>query len=373
MNEILSNAREMRTEVEKLCSASKEKLPREVINLFSENKLLGLSAPKAVGGSELALADQAETIAQISYADPSAGWVLLASSLTAAFFGAFSPDDFAEDLFANGIPTTAGQFAPNGTAVKQPDGWLLNGNYEFGSGIAHAQWVGGGVITQPEDNSEPKYLFALFPATEAIEKGNWDVLGLRATQSYDYEISDLLVPEIATFDFFAPTRHRGGEIYDIGVIPLTAVGHAGWALGVGRRALDELRDLAVTKVRMGAASSLKDSERFKHELGTLESRFRSARAWLLETCDAVQAQVETEETPDPTLGNELRQATVFLTQETGDIVRQCYLLGGTTSLRSGPIEKCFRDIHAGTQHFFASPASTQDFATDLLTETEKES
>ena len=61
-----------------------------------------------------------------------------------------------------------------------------------------------------------------------------------------------------------------------------------------------------------------------------------------------------------------RQATVHVTQEAADIVRQAYLLAGTSALREGPLQRCFRDIHAGSQHFFASPASTLDFARDLM-------
>jgi alkylation response protein AidB-like acyl-CoA dehydrogenase len=64
--------------------------------------------------------------------------------------------------------------------------------------------------------------------------------------------------------------------------------------------------------------------------------------------------------------DEVRQATVFATQEAAEIVRGCYLLAGTSALRAGPLERCFRDIHAGSQHFFASPASTLDLARDLV-------
>jgi hypothetical protein len=69
---------------------------------------------------------------------------------------------------------------------------------------------------------------------------------------------------------------------------------------------------------------------------------------------------------DPVENNLVRQATVHITQEGADIVRQAYLLAGTTALRDGPIQRGFRDIHAGSQHFFASPASTLDYARDVL-------
>ena len=120
---------------------------------------------------------------------------------------------------------------------------------------------------------------------------------------------------------------------------------------------------------MGASSFLKDDERFLHSLGTLESRWESARRWM-RTCFAeLERSVVATGHIDVPLNNRVRQATVHLTQEGADIVRQVYLLAGTSALRDGPIQRCFRDIHAGSQHFFASPASTLDFARDLLAAT----
>jgi hypothetical protein len=120
---------------------------------------------------------------------------------------------------------------------------------------------------------------------------------------------------------------------------------------------------------MGARSFLKDSEAFLLKLGTLESRYRSACAWVRESFGALEhGIIETGEI-DTTLYNRVRQATVHVTQEGADIVREIYLAAGTTALREGPLQRCFRDLHAGSQHFFASPASTLDMANDLLAAT----
>jgi alkylation response protein AidB-like acyl-CoA dehydrogenase len=310
--------------------------------------------------------------AELAYADGSAGWCLMASASVTAFFGAWAADDFARECFADGVPLAAGQFAPNGTATRDGDGWRVTGNYQFGSGIVHAAWVGAGVLTQPENGENPDFLLTLFPREHATRKGNWDVLGLRATASEDYEVRDAFVPDGATFNFFAPTRYRGGPVYDLGVLGITAVGHSGFAIGVTRRALDELANVATgAKHRMGAPSPMRDSERFLHELGNIEGRFRAARAWVYETfSDAQRAAEEGSVTPHHV--NLVRQATVHVTQEGADIARQAYLLAGTTALRDGPLQRCFRDLHAGTQHFFASPAAAQDLARDVLNASEQD-
>jgi alkylation response protein AidB-like acyl-CoA dehydrogenase len=292
----------------------------------------------------------------------------MAGASAVGYFGAYAGDDFVAKMFADGIPLVAGQFAPNGAGTPDGDGYRITGNYQFGSGLHYAQWVGAGFLVQ--DSSDPdapaRYLFGVVPKEQAEVRGNWQVLGLGATASFDYRLRDAYVPEGGTFLFAAPTRRRGGRVYELGVIAQTAVGHAAFAEGVVRRALDEVAVLATTKVRMGAGSFLKDDERFLHSLGTLESRFESARSWMRDCFAKLEHLVAQTGRVDVSLNNRARQATVHLTQEAADIVRQVYLLAGTTALRDGPIQRCFRDIHAGSQHFFASPASTLDFARGIM-------
>jgi alkylation response protein AidB-like acyl-CoA dehydrogenase len=167
------------------------------------------------------------------------------------------------------------------------------------------------------------------------------------------------------FAIFPAGEVERRAVYELGVLGLTAAGDAGFALGVVRRAVDELILVAKTKHRMGASTPLRDSEWFLHALGTLETRARANETLVRAEFAAAQSQMEETRAPDPALVNRVRAVTVHVTHDGADIVRQCYLLAGTTALRRGPLERCFRDIHAGTQHFFASPAGPTDLGRDL--------
>ncbi len=338
---------------------------RETIDRMDAAGLFGVMVPTECGGLELPASDALDVFAEAARADGSAGWCLMAGAATIAFFGAWAGDETVDRLFADGVPLAAGQFAPNGVAVPIDGGYRLTGAYSFGSGIAHADWVGAGVMTQPDDGADPAYLFAIMPADRVELKGNWDVMGLQATASWDYTLDGVEVPESATFDFFAPVRRRGGPVYDLGILVLTALGHAGFAIGVTRRALDELAALAATKTRMGAAHSLADSETFQLALARLESRAAAAASWTRETfVEAEQGALAGE--IDAAACTRARQATVHVTREGADIVREAYLLAGTTALRDGPLQRCFHDLHAASQHFFASDFASLDMAKDLL-------
>ena len=340
-------------------------VPASSMEQLRDAGLLGLLVPREAGGLELPLAEIIDVYAEVARADGSLGWCYFAADLTAAYFGAYLDDDGCAALFGDGVPFMAGQFAPNGTAVPDGDNWVVDGEYQFGSGIADAQWAGGGVLTVPDDGTDSQYLFACCPTDQVELKGNWDVLGLQGTGSYDYALHGVRVPASRTFDFFAPTIHRGGPIYQLGVIGLTAAGHAGWALGVTRRILDELAAIASGTTRMGAATSLADSERFLFEYGRLEGRYRAGEAWVRQVLQEAQHSPGTG-AMDDVATNLLREACRAVNQGGAEIARDAYLLAGTRALRDGPIQQCFRDLHAGSQHFFAGPAAAVDLARSLL-------
>ena len=363
----LDRARELRSLIdENAAKTDGMPIPQETVNALVDAELHKVMVPAAVGGLELPVNDCIDIWTEISRADGSVGWCLMASCAATAYFAAWCPDEHIERMFADGVPMSAGQFAPNGTATPDGDGFRLNGRYSFGSGINHAQWAGAGVFTEEPEGVDPRFLFAIYPVEKAQITGNWDVMGLQATASYDYTLEDVYVPAISTFDMFDLTVYRGGPLYKLGVMPLTAAGHAGFAIGVVQRGLDELYSVARSKQRMGDATPLAQSDRFIYEIGELESRFRAARGWLHDTFATAERNVVETGEVDPMDVILTRQATVFVTQEGADILRRAYLLAGTDALRSGALQRAFRDIHAGTQHVFAGSGPALELGRALL-------
>jgi alkylation response protein AidB-like acyl-CoA dehydrogenase len=366
---LLDRARSLFGQIDGLAAgtAAGEPVADEALRLLDEAGLRGLLVPKAAGGLELPLVEVADLYEEVARADGSTGWVFFASDACASHFGAYLPDDGMEDVFADGVPLVAGQFSPNGTARVDGDDLWVDGDYQFGSGIVPATWAGGGVMTVPDEGGVAEYLGVCFPQPSAELAGNWDVLGLQATASYDYRVRGVRVPRSHSFDFLAPTVHRGSAVYSLGAITLTALGHAAWALGVTRRVLDELAGIAAETTRVGASSSLATSERFLYELGVLESRHRANRAWVREVVAAAEHDALAGAVSAMT-GALLRAACRHVNQDGADIARQAYLLAGTRALRAGPIQRGFRDLHAGSQHFYASPFQANALASLVLAE-----
>jgi alkylation response protein AidB-like acyl-CoA dehydrogenase len=344
--------------------AACEITPR-VVDALADAGLFGLMVPEALGGLEADIATTLEVYEELSRADGSTGWSVLANATTSAFAGAYCDDAAVREMFGTEERAIhAGQLAPVGSAERVDDGatgpgYLVSGRYRFGSGSEHATWMGGGTFERrsgelaldPESGMPVLRVFFV-PKARVEMRGNWEVMGLVGTGSFDYEVPEQFVAEGSTFPLLTPTVHRGGPIYHLGVLGMTSAGHAAFALGVGRRALEELASIVQTKQRMGSAP-VHDQQLFQHDYAIHDAALLAARAFVYDVFGAAEATVAAGSDASMLQLQRLRQATTYATRVAADAVRFAYLWAGTDALRSpSALQRCFRDIHAGTQHIF---------------------
>jgi alkylation response protein AidB-like acyl-CoA dehydrogenase len=325
-------------------------LADDVVAALHEDQLFGLWVPAALGGAELDPVRSLEVIAALSYADPSVGWVLMAAALAIGTGAAYLGDEAVGELFGDGrVPVIAGQGTRPGTATPASGGFLLSGDWSFASGIKHATHIHTlGVI---ETTGEGR-IFVL-PVEQATFVENWDVLGLRGTGSIDYTIDSIFVPESYTHFATVDVSQRGGALYHIGIIGFAEICHSGWAIGVGRRILDELVDLTQSKVgRPGAQAG---SAAFHEGFAKAEATYRAARAFVNETWASATATLDRGDHLSVEQHTLIRLALTNITAALHEVASFAYLAAGTTALRRGTLQRLVRDVHAGTQHVTSSP------------------
>ncbi len=63
----------------------------------------------------------------------------------------------------------------------------------------------------------------------------------------------------------------------MGLMPITAAGHASWALGVSKSMIDDVTELALTKVRMGEDASIAHKASFQRNLSHHQAMWKAAR------------------------------------------------------------------------------------------------
>ncbi len=290
----------------------------------------------------------------------------MANATTTCFAAIYTGDEAVEAIFgsadadgsAHPQPVLAGMLGPMGQAVRVTDGFEVSGSYQFASGSGHSSWIGAGTTEMVDGEpavSElglPAMRVAFVPRDQVTFLGNWDVLGLRGTGSYDYRLDRVPVPEAFTFLLLEATRQRGGPVYDIGLFGLTAIGHAAFALGVGRRALDEIVVVARSKQRLGA-EPIADQQLFQHDFAMHDAALGAARAYTFEAFTQAEAAARHDGAPSVIQGQRMRQATTYATRVAADAARFAYTWAGSSALRNpSAIQRCLRDLSAGTQHLY---------------------
>jgi indole-3-acetate monooxygenase len=376
MATIVDTARGLQALVEAEADASEAgtTLAAPLVEAFAESGLFKGLVPRELGGGEHDIVSWIEAAAEISYADGSAGWSLIANGTTNAFAAAFTGSACATALFGPGLASnTAGMLGPVGAAIPNDGGFTVQGKYSFGSGCNHATHFGGGAVVLVDGkplmraDHRPDMRVYFVPREKIIDQGNWDVMGLVATGSFDYVVPPTHVDEAWTFPLLDAVPRRGGPIYHLGVLGLTASGHAAVAIGLARRAIDEIAVLATTKKRMVSPNPIADQQLFRHEFAHNDAAVRSAVLYTYDAFANAQAMVDRGDTLTPVAAQRMRQATTHITRVAADAARFAYTWAGANGLRNGNvIQRCFRDAHAATQHIFVDNNTYTDYTAAVL-------
>ena len=331
--------------------------------------LYSMLMPRELGGAELSHADAMRLGERVAWAHGSAGWCVIVNNAVGGVLSLLVPDRGAREIFAGGADTTvAGNGVPRGFARPVEGGYMIKGHWAYGSGIHHAQWIHSGCFVTDQDgkvvlgaDGQPEIVVTHHPRATIVLKGNWDVLGLRATGSFDYTLKEgpeLFVPAHCCYSFNESTAKRGGPQGSLGLVGYTAWGHTTWALGVGRRMLDELVVLAGKRV--DAFGRMNEGATFKYEFALAEARFRSARAF------AYQAWTSLAETFAGGGAASLEQiADVKLAMRhvhdvISDVGTFAHRAARGASLHNGVMQRFYRDIHSGTQHILMADEVVQE-------------
>jgi alkylation response protein AidB-like acyl-CoA dehydrogenase len=367
-------ARSLRALVAEESAASERRrtLTARTVEALWESGLLQRFNPAEAGGAEPSFAEMIETWIELAWQDGSLGWIGIANLPSAAACAAYLPDDgFAEVFTAHdNLVTVGGQFFPNGLGESVDGGYRVSGAWQFGSGTGHAEYVAAGFMPTVDgelvvgDDGIPPLLVAVIPRNEVVFADGWHVQGLKGTGSYDYNVTDLFVPERRTFELFTTTPRRGGSpAFRMGLMPITAAGHASWALGVAKSMLDDVAELARTKVRMGDDGALANRATFQRGLSHHKAMWQAAHLLVLDAFGVAERQVLEDGALTPTMRADLRVAATYATEASREVVQWAHLAAGTSAIREGTrLERAFRDLYTGTQHVFIGEKTYMDAA-----------
>jgi indole-3-acetate monooxygenase len=228
------------------------------------------------GGLEASRVEFIETVETIATADGSAGWCLSVCATTAFVVSKAARAEVKQEVFGDGPVALWTSLLPRAKSVSVEAGFRVSGRFGWGSGSSLAGWV---VVAEglPDRHGKQWFRSYIVPKSDVdCDLESWKPMGLEATASIDYAISDKFVPTHRSFEYPFVQPETPGVFSTQLAAFLNQVGLTAFATGVGERALSELV-AAAPKIRrvLGEGTPAEDSV-VQYGIGEREGRLRAA-------------------------------------------------------------------------------------------------
>ncbi len=354
--------RDREEEIEQL-----KRLPDDLIERMGAIGHWLMGAPELVGGG-IDYPLQFRILEELGSGTASAGWCVL-THLASSDQTANLSLDAARKIWSKPATVLAGTPAPGGRALRVPGGYqVIDGSWAWSTNSEHAHWFMGGLqivdsidepglqmFAPPTDGGMPlkmpRMMVAFFPRSDVdLVRGSWDSIGMRASGSGKYAVTDKFVPDEMIIDMMM-MMHNPNKLKTIG--PVGIGGHASVLLGVARHALELFYELAKHKrpVSFGNTSLLSERPLVQNEIGKAEAKLRAARSYFFEVIDDAWARWSDGEKMSKidTLNSNI--ANVHAARTAKEVVQTVFELAGTTSVfQQSPLERVFRDAMTAQAH-----------------------
>ena len=254
--------------------------------------LMSAFNPVAAGGVEPSFTEMIETWIEMAWQDGSFGWIGIANLPSTFAAAAYLPDDgFAEVFTAHDNRVTmGGQFFPNGQGHRGGGRLPVERIVELRLGDRPLGIRRRGLLPDGRRRN------ALDQRRRPRHAGGRRASRRRSPSTTaglcrdSRELAPMTTaPRTCSSPRTGPSRcstrepRRGtSPATRMGLMPVTAAGHASWALGVAKSMLDDVEELAATKFRMSDMASLASRPTFQKGLAHHVAAWRAARLLILD-------------------------------------------------------------------------------------------
>lgn len=337
------------------------RLPTHLVAEMRRVGVFGMAMPTAWGGPELDFPTQLRVIEALSIADASVGWCTMIG-VDGGFMTAYLDQSVAREMYPDLNVSTAITFALTGKAVKEKNGYRVNGRWQFGSGCQHADWIighfavfdGDRPVMQP--NGTPETRFGFLPPHECEIHDTWHTTGLCGSGSHDWSVTDRFIPEERTANLQNPVVHRDGPLYRLPNLLLYKTSAV--ALGIAKGAIDDFTSMAIEKAltfSTSTAKKLRDEAYAQTALAQAEALVSSARGFVNETIGDIWSTLTAGNRPSLKQRARGRLAMAHASSSCAQAVDLLYKSNGGASVYArNHFDRRLRDIHTINQHAVVS-------------------
>ncbi|MFI9576690.1 3-hydroxy-9,10-secoandrosta-1,3,5(10)-triene-9,17-dione monooxygenase oxygenase subunit [Microbispora rosea] len=360
-NEVLDAVRALLPKIAERARSTDEdrRVPAESIRELIRAGVFRMLQPKRYGGAESDPVSFYEVIREISAVCGSTGWTAAVLGVHPWQLALF--DEAAQDEVWGSDPDAliSSSYAPVGRLVPAEGGYRLSGRWRFSSGCEHASWAMVGGLVLGDQGRPVDVMTVLVPRSDYSIADVWDVIGLRGTGSNDILVEDAFVPaqRVMRNHDMAQLRGPGQEVntgplfrIPFGTVFTTTITAPviGMAVGCYRSYVTAMRD----RVRLSLGGGRFAEDQF--------AQVAVARAASEIDAAILQTDRNVRETYEHAVRGEaipvelrlrVRRDQVRATERALEAIDILFKTAGGNSLsRGNPIERAWRDAHAGSVH-----------------------
>jgi alkylation response protein AidB-like acyl-CoA dehydrogenase len=330
---------------------------------------LRLCNPEEYGGPGRSPVEYARLVETLARYDGSTGWVVFIG-ITSALAACKLAPETVRDILSEPETITAGVFAPMGRArACERDGvhgFLLNGQWQWGSGSHNAHYISGGGFVV-DDGGEiartasgaPDQRSFLMPIADVEVLDTWHVAGLKATGSADFRASDVFVPEHRVSNPFEQ-KDFSHPMHSFPFFGALGIGIGAVALGLAAACTEEFLTLAGVKTPLGSQRTLARKPATHRRVAEASAQLRSARLYFYDTIEQAWELARQGDGIPVTTRADLRLSNTHAVMTAATVIDSLYTLaGGSSVYLKSPLQRHFRDIHVATQHMMVNEATLE--------------
>ncbi|MEU5179720.1 acyl-CoA dehydrogenase family protein [Streptomyces longwoodensis] len=359
LNSVLAAVREAVPTLRRNGAEAEERrwIPEENIDLLEKAGVFRTAVPRAHGGLDFDVAQQAQVITEVARGCPSTGWLTMVW-LTSTAAAALYPDRAQKEVFEGGSARVSIVFAATGTLTPVDGGYRLNGTWRFNSGVRGAGWDLLGALVERPDGTEEE-LVALVPTAELSVADDWDVTAGAATGSSTTTAHDVFVPDhrVVPLDeaMVSGTGNRanaGATGRNYALLGYILSGVAAAFVGMARGGLD----VFVERLPGRGITYTEWTEQSLHPLTQQQvavagNKIAAAEALASTWHRELQAAADAGIQPSDTDKAVLRGRTAYAAQLAKEAVEVLFTAsGGSVIRRTEPLQRVHRDIQGFSLH-----------------------
>ena len=339
-------------------------VPAESIKALEGTGFFRLLQPAAFGGLEADPLTFYTAVRQIASACGSTGWVASVVGVHPWHVGLFSPQAQQEVWGPDRATRISSSYAPTGKAVAVDGGHRLSGRWSFSSGCDHATWVLLGQIVTDTENRPTDFRTFLLPRADYVIDDVWDTVGLRGTGSNDIVVSDVFVPEYRSLSFADVFKLRvpgqelnPGPLYRLPYGSVFSYSITTPIIGMATGAYEAHAAYMRERVRVAYAGQKAAQDPFA-QVRIAEAGAEIDGAWLAleRNMRELMAHASAGEQIPVELRLRVRRDQVRGTGQAIRAVDRLFENSGGRALKAGtPIQRFWRDAHAGRVHAINDP------------------